>query len=270
MAVVLTFDPHPARLLNPTQAPASLMTVAQKAEALGALGADVLAVLPFTEALSRESPEGFARLVLAGAVGAKQVVVGEGFRFGHARAGGAADLARLGRGLGFGVHALAAIAHHGAVVSSSRIRAHIFRGEMAEANALLGRPYFVDGTVVAGAGRGRTLGIPTANIATPNEVLPARGVYACRVSIGASGPVLTAVANRGTRPTFGGDGEEVLELHLLDFEADVYGRSLRVYFADRLREERAFSGPAELVRQIREDVEAARACLRDDAGSGVS
>jgi riboflavin kinase/FMN adenylyltransferase len=259
-AVVLTFDPHPSRILAPDRAPAALTTLDQKAEELARAGADVLALLPFTEALSRESPAEFARLVLAGAVRARQVIVGAGFRFGRGRSGHVADLERLGQGLGFDVHAVPPFVEGGAVVSSSRIREHLSRGEVAAARRLLGRTYFVDGEVVKGDGRGRTLGIPTANVHSANEILPARGVYACRVRLSPGQPFLAAVGNRGTRPTFAGR-EESLEVHLLGFDRDLYGAPLRVAFVERLRDERAFAGPDELVAQIHEDIARARVLL---------
>jgi riboflavin kinase/FMN adenylyltransferase len=259
-AVVLTFDPHPARVLSPERAPAALTTLDQKAEELARAGADVLALLPFTEALSRESPAEFARLVLAGAVRARQVIVGEGFRFGRGRSGDVGELRRLGQDLGFEVHAVPPVDEDGAAVSSSRIREHLGRGEVAAARRLLGRSYSVDGRVVKGDGRGRTLGIPTANLESANEILPARGVYACRVRLAAGEPFHAAVGNRGTRPTFGGRGE-TLEVHLLDFDQDLYGSSLRVAIEERLRDERGFAGPAELLAQIREDITRARVLI---------
>ncbi len=261
-SVVLTFDPHPSRVLSPDRAPRALMTVDQKAEILGALGVERLAVLPFTRELSHETPEEFARLVLQEALGARAVVVGAGFRFGHRRAGDVATLAALGRRMGFAVVPVDPVLHEGAPISSTRIREAIARGDVEAAAELLGRPFFVDGTVVRGAGRGRTLGIPTANLEPVNETLPGGGVYACRCrerGAGAGGP-WNAVVNVGRRPTFGG-GETTVEAHLLDFDGDLYGRTLRLSFVAALREERRFAGPDALVAQIREDIAQARAVL---------
>ena len=268
-SVALTFDPHPSRVLSPDRAPRALMTVEQKAEILGGLGLDRLVVLPFTLELSRQSPEDFARLVLQGALGAKAVVVGVGFRFGHRRSGDVRLLAELGERLGFRVQAIEPLLHEGAPISSSRIREALARADVEAARALLGRPFFVDGRVVAGQGRGRTIGVPTANLELLNETLPGGGVYACRCSgrEPASGP-WNAVVNVGRRPTFGG-GETTVEAHLLDFEGDLYGRMLRLQFLERLREERRFPGAEALVAQIREDIVRARALLEKPGSTAV-
>ena len=262
MAVALTFDPHPSRVLSPDRAPATLMTLDQRAEALAALGIDCLAVLPFTFALSRESPADFARKVLRDAVGARMVVVGENFRFGRGREGDLATLARLGESLGFAVLGTPPVVHEGAPISSTRIREALARGAVRAAREMLGRRFFVDGTVVRGVGRGRQIGLPTANLAIVNETLPARGVYACwcRDLREGEGTVYPAVVNIGHRPTFGG-GALSVEAHLLDFDGDLYGRTLRTEFEERLREERTFAGPEALVAQVRDDVARARRCL---------
>jgi len=265
--VVLTLDPHPARLLDPPHAPATLTTLDQKEELLAALGVDAFVVLPFTAELARRPAEEFARLVLAETLEARMVVVGEDFRFGHQRGGDVVALEALGRPLGFGVQAVAPVLFGGRPVSSSRVREALALGAVEEARGLLGRRFFVDGTVVEGERRGRTLGFPTANLETPNEALPLRGVYAagCRV---ASGEWVPAVVNIGRRPTFGGRVVSV-EAHLIDFERDLYGTDLRIEFVARLREEQRFEGPEALVAQIREDVLRARAVMADSAGKGV-
>jgi riboflavin kinase/FMN adenylyltransferase len=261
-AAVLTFDPHPSRILSPDRAPEALMTVDQKAEVLGGLGVDRLVVLPFTRELSHETPDEFARLVLQGAFGARVVVVGSTFRFGRGRAGDVALLARLGEAMGFRVHGLDPVMHEGTPISSSRIREALARGAVEAASRLLGRRFFVDGTVVRGAGRGRTLGFPTANVAPMNEMLPGAGVYAawCRRLDDPGRVPQAAVVNVGRRPTFGG-GAMTLEAHLLDVQGDLYGRALRVEFQERLREERAFPGAEALAEQIERDVARAREVL---------
>lgn len=251
-AVVLTFDPHPSRVLSPHRAPSALMSLEQKAEVLGTLGVDVLAVLPFTAELSKQTPEEFARLVIAEALGARLVVVGSTFRFGRGRAGDLAQLRKLGRALGFEVQGLEPLLHEGAPISSSRVREALSRGAVEAVPPLLGRRYFVDGIVVRGAGRGRSLGIPTANLEVLNETIPGGGVYACWARVEGGAP-LRAVVNVGRRPTFGG-GELTVEAHLIDFGADLYRRRLRLEFEARLREERAFSGPETLRAQILRDV----------------
>ena len=261
-AVALTFDPHPSRVLSPDRASPTLMTPDQRAEALAQLGVDRLAVLPFTFELSRESPADFAREVLRDAVGARVVVVGEGFRFGRGREGDLALLTRLGRSLGFEVEGRRPVVHEGAPISSTRIREALARGAVRPAREMLGRRFFVDGAVVRGEGRGRSIGLPTANLAVVNETLPARGVYACwcRMLPDAGGAPHPAVVNIGHRPTFGA-GALSVEAHLLGFDGDLYGRGLRAEFHERLREERTFSGPEELVRQVAEDVARARGML---------
>lgn len=265
VSVVLTFDPHPSRVLSPDRAPDALMTADQKEERLTRLGVDRLALLPFTVELSRKTPEEFARDVLQQALGSRRVVVGTNFRFGQGRAGDVALLRRLGGGLGFDVVAVEPVWHEGAPISSTRIREALARGAVAAARELLGRPFFVDGDVVRGAGRGRTLGIPTANLALRNEALPRPGVYAADCHVLPAGEPRAAVVNVGRRPTFGG-GETTLEAHLLDFAGDLYGSALRVGFRERLRDERRFEGPEALVKQIREDIEAARRILAAAGG----
>ncbi|HET9316587.1 MAG TPA: bifunctional riboflavin kinase/FAD synthetase, partial [Vicinamibacteria bacterium] len=260
-AVVLAFDPHPARVLHPERAPATLVTTEQKAELLAGLGIDRLAVLPFTKEVAALDADAFARDVLAGCLRAGAVVVGSNFRFGRGRSGDPAVLARLGAALGFRVRTIDPVLHQGQPISSTRVRAALAAGEVEEAERMLGRRFFVDGTVVTGDGRGRTIGFPTANVEPVNETLPAAGVYACLLAAG-SAPARGAVANLGERPTFGA-GARRLEVHVLDFSGDLYGARVRVAFAARLRDEKRFAGPDELVAQIAQDVARARQLLGD-------
>lgn len=266
-AVVLTFDPHPARLLTPARAPRELTTLPQKEELLAGLGIDRLAVVPFTRELAALPADAFVRDVLVGALGARIVVVGEPFRFGHRKQGDVARLAALGGELGFAVRALAPVLQGGEPVSSSRVREALRVGDVGTARALLGRPHFVDGRVVRGDGRGRTLGVPTANLEPENEVVPARGVYAGRCRL-ADGAERLAVVNVGRRPTFGG-GRIRVEAHLLDFDGDLDGTRIRLVFEARLRGERRFAGPEALVAQIRRDVARARALVSGPGGEKV-
>jgi riboflavin kinase/FMN adenylyltransferase len=260
-SVVLTFDPHPSRVLSPDRAPASLMTLDQKAEILSGLGVDRLAVLPFTVELSRREPEGFAREVLQHALGARVVVVGSSFRFGRDRAGDLATLRRLGDELGFRAHGLRPVIARGGPISSTRIREALSRGAVDAARDFLGRRFFVDGVVVKGEGRGRLIGIPTANLQVLNEMVPGGGVYACWCRVLAADTLpRPAAVNIGRRPTFGG-GLTTVEAHLLDFDGDLYGRTLRLEFQERLRAERAFPGAEALVAQIRSDLVEARRVL---------
>jgi riboflavin kinase/FMN adenylyltransferase len=258
-AVVLTFDPHPLQVLHPEHAPKALTTPEQKAELLDALGVDKMVTLPFTRELSRQDPEQFVRLVLREALGARLVVVGRNFRFGHDRAGDLPLLERLGAELGFSVVGLAPVWHEGAPISTTRIREALARGAVEEARDLLGHRFAVEGTVVHGQGRGKGLGIPTANLRPRNETLPRPGVYACFCR-GAGREGSWAVVNLGRRPTFEGQ-ETTLEAHLLDFAGDLYGSRLRLEFQGRLREERRFADPESLLAQVRLDIERARQVL---------
>ena len=259
-SVVLTFDPHPSHVLSPHRAPEALMTVEQKAEILGALGIDALAVLPFTRALAERSADDFAREVLQECLAARSVIVGASFRFGRHRQGDTARLAELGQEMGFSVEPVGAVLQDGAPISSTRIREALARGEVEAANILLGRRHFIDGRVRRGEGRGRTLGFPTANLELLNEAVPGGGVYACWVQVGEDETPRPAVVNIGRRPTFGG-GDMLVEVHLLDFAGDLYGKRLRVEFDAKLRDERTFPGPDALKQQIEADATRARALL---------
>ncbi len=266
-ALVLTFDPHPARILAPERAPLALTTPGQRRELLAALGTDVLAVLPFTESVARLGPVEFARSVLAAALRAEHVVVGEGFRFGRGQSGDVETLAAVGREEGWGLEVVASLLEGGEPISSSRVREALAVGEVALARALLGRPYFVDARVVRGDGRGRTIGVPTANLELENEMPPARGVYVGRCRL-ADGAWRGALVNVGERPTFGG-GRLTVEAHLLDFEGDLYGSRLRLAFEERLRQEQRFADQQALIAQIREDGVRARAILSGRAAGGL-
>ena len=260
-AVVLTFDPHPARVLQPDRAPSALTTLDQKAEALAALGISHLAVLEFTREVAGRSAEEFARGVLGGTLGARAVVVGANFRFGRGRSGDAAVLSELGGEAGFDVRVVDPVLYEGEPVSSTRIRDAIEAGAVERAAAMLGRAYSVDGRVVQGDGRGRTLGFPTANVEPVNETLPGRGVYACWLRIAQDERAWPAAVNIGRRPTFDAQGSTV-EAHLLDFTGDLYGREVRLSFVERLRAEQKFSGASALRAQIEADVARTRAVLR--------
>lgn len=256
---VVTFDPHPLAVVAREHAPRLLTDIPQRLELLAQAGLDLAAVVPFGEETRVLTPAAFASVVLASALHARLVVVGEDFRFGHDRLGNVASLAELGDVHGFATEVLPLVGGQ-APISSTRVRAMVAAGQVEAAAAALGRPHEVRGTVVAGDGLGRTLGFPTANLSpSPELALPGDGVYAVR-----AGPLGTAllpgVANVGARPTFGG-GERVVEVHLLAETGDLYGKTLRVAFVARLRDERRFADPAELAAQIAADVAAARARL---------
>lgn len=259
-AVVGTFDVHPARVLAPLRAPLALSSAPEKVDLLVAAGADDVVLWRFDRAFASLEAEAFvARVAAAGAV--RHILVGFDLVFGHARRGNVAVLRELGPRFGFTVSEAREVLHEGAPISSSRIRAALAEGEVQDANAMLGREYGVRGTVVHGAGRGRGLGYPTINIATPSDrQLPADGIYAIRVAVGDE--ILSAAANLGVRPTFEDAGARLLEAYLLDADRDLYGRLVEARFVRRIRDERRFGSADELTAQIARDVEAVRAALR--------
>ncbi len=255
-AAVLTFDPHPPRVVRPDRAPALLMTLDQKLDCLAQAGMDGAAVVQFTAELSRWEPETFVRSVLVDWLHVAEVWVGDNFLFGHDRSGNFSLLRSLGARLGFRVEKVAPVRYKEFVVSSTRIRRLVDEGDVDEAGVLLGHHYFIDGEVVPGAGRGRGQGFPTANLRTKNEILPPDGVYAAAVTV--DGVIHPAVTNVGLRPTFEMNGERVVEAHLFDYDDDLYGRRVRLAFVRRLRGERAFPDARALQRQIAVDCEEAR------------
>ena len=265
-AVVYTFEPHPRKVLQPDRAPGLLLSLSQKLELLEAAGMDLVILEPFDAAFAATPPERFVRECIHERMRPVEVYVGYDFHFGKDREGSMRLLTEMGPHLGFAVTVIPEVTVGGRDVNSTRIRALLAEGEVAEAAELLGRPYAVRGTVVEGDRRGRTLGFPTLNLAPENEILPAHGVYAGRVRFldggePPAGAVLDSVINVGRRPTFAEDDPPLVEAHLLDFSGDLYGRSVEVGFAHRLREERRFPGPDALREQIARDAEAARAHL---------
>lgn len=260
--VAVTFDRHPAEVIRPGSQPTYLQTLPRKVEALLGVGVDLVVALPFTEKLSQLSPQAFVEHVLAGPLRTTRVVVGTNFRFGHRAAGDIGTLRDLGREHGFEVEAVDLLDLEGRPISSTAVREHLSRGEVARAADALGRPFVLEGVVVKGDGRGRAIGIPTANLEVADRLqAPASGVYAGHAwVVGAPESHYAAAINLGTRPTFGGD-TPTLEVHLLDVDLDLYGEHLAVSFRQRLRHERRFAGPEELVQQIRQDLDRARAVL---------
>lgn len=257
--VALTFDPHPLHLLAKERAPARLTTNARRIELLRGAGCDDVHVATFDAAFAAQSPEAFIDEVLVHTLAARAVVLGPDFRFGAKRAGDLALLQRLAQARDFEVLPVAPLCEGGVPISSSRVRSALLDGDVASATALLGRVHDVDGEVILGDQRGRTLGFPTANLRPSEVLLPADGVYAvvARRLADASAPVLGGVANLGVRPTVGA-GRSV-EVHLFDWSGDLYGVQLRVGFVARLREERRFGGLDALTAQIAKDAAEARA-----------
>jgi riboflavin kinase/FMN adenylyltransferase len=252
----MTFDPHPPRVLRPDKAPPLLMTKAQKIEALGRSGMQGVAVVRFTEALSQWDPETFVRTVLVEWLHVVEVWVGANFLFGHDRAGNFSVLRSLGARHGFRAEKIDPVRYKDFVVSSTRVRRLLAEGRVDEAGALLGHHYFIDGRVARGAGRGRELGFPTANLETANELLPPAGVYATTATI--DGVVQPSVTNVGLRPTFGDVDRITVETHVLGDTSDLYDRTLRLSFVQRLRDERAFADVDALRAQIDADCRSAR------------
>ncbi len=254
--LVLTFDPHPTRVVRPDKAPPLLMTMAQKVEALQRSGVQGLAVVRFTPEMARWDPEMFVRLVLTEWLRIAEVWVGANFVFGHDRSGNYSVLRLLGARYGFRAEKIDPVRYKEFVVSSTRVRRLIGEGRVDEAATLLGRHYFMDGVVVHGLQRGRLLGFPTANLESENELTPPNGVYATLASL--DGVVYPAVTNIGVRPTFHQPSATVIETHLLDIERDLYDAKMRVSFVQRIRDERTFDGIEALKAQIAADCNYAR------------
>ncbi|HEX9694870.1 MAG TPA: bifunctional riboflavin kinase/FAD synthetase [Actinomycetota bacterium] len=256
---VVTFDRHPLEVVAPGKEPPMISTVEQRAQVLGGLGIEFVLVLTFDEALRRLEPGEFVRKILVDGLGATHVVVGSNFRFGYNHAGTVATLHELGAIEGFGVDIFSLLGGEDAI-SSTLIRRQIAGGDVETVAGELGRPFRLEGEVVRGAGRGKGLGIPTANLAiSPRMAQPKIGVYAGWLTV--DGVRHPAVVNVGLNPTFEDRVEPVVEIHALDFDADLYGKSVAIEFTHRLRDELKFDGPDPLVEQIRADIAQARALL---------
>jgi riboflavin kinase/FMN adenylyltransferase len=243
-------------VLQPDRAPLPITTLDERLELIAGTGIDTTVVLPFTPAVAGIEAKAFVQDVLVGALKAREIVVGFNHRFGRGARGDAQLLEALAGPLGFRAHIVAALMVDGIAVSSSEIRSALQRGDLSAAARLLGRPYSIRGEVVRGAGRGRTLGFPTANIGTERPLGLPVGVYVCRLQ--AEAREHQAVVNVGFRPTFGVN-ELAVEAHVLDFAGDLYGAKVTLTFIRRLREERKFSSVDALKEQIALDVAAARA-----------
>lgn len=263
----LTFNPHPGKVLQPSMAPKLITLLPRKLELMAEAGLAAVIVQPFTREYAHTEASGFEAQVLD-VVGAKHLVIGADFTYGAGRKGTVDTLRAAAAQRGAQVHVVPQVTVDGVVASSSKIREYVLEGRVSAAGRLLGRPFDLDGLVVKGAGRGRGIGIPTANVDTPNELRPGAGVYAVRAKVNEGEPLpdsapggwLPGAANIGVKPTFGGT-EVTIEVHLIDYQGDLYGREMRVEFLDRLRGEQRFGSVSELVAQIRRDVEAARAAV---------
>jgi riboflavin kinase/FMN adenylyltransferase len=251
--LVLTFSPHPEKVLGGGRI-AMIQTMVQRLEGIRGQGVKTTLIVPFSRAFSSLSKEDFAREVIVSVLRSKLVVVGENFRFGRRREGDIGELRRLGREFGFLVKAVSSVVREGRVVSSSLIQA----GQVEKAAELLGRPYEIGGRIIRGSERGKSLGIPTANIETANEIAPP-GVFLTEFQLGRR--IFPSLTNVGRRPTFGCDTLHV-ESYLFGFRGSAYGRKIRLRFLRKLRPERKYDTPAALVAQIKVDMTAARSFFK--------
>ncbi len=266
---VLTFEPHPRKLFVPDQPPFRLTPFAAKAEAIEALGVDLLIVQRFDKTFSQMEAKDFVTEALVGGLNASHVVAGYDFVFGHKRSGHCDLLLALGREHGFGFTAVNAIEDSaGAVYSSTRVRECLADGDMKGAKALLGRDFQYRGRIMHGQRRGQQIGFPTANMALRQAICPRLGVYAIRAQAGKTDAWRDGAANIGVRPTFGGEGVD-LEVYLFDFDGDLYGQRMRVRLVEFLRDEKKFDGIDDLKAQIALDVKKAKEVLSTGEDGGT-
>lgn len=267
-AVVLTFDPHPLRVLAPDKAPPLLTSTPHKLRLIEALGVATCLVLRFDEHFAHTSPADFIATVAHSLPGLRRICVGSRFRFGHHRAGDVALIRALASRYGYQAEEIASVMAGDEMISSTAIRRHVQAGQLDRAAAMLGRPFSVLGTVTRGDRLGHQLGYPTANLIPGNEVLPPDGVYAVRIV--ASGAYRCGMANLGHRPTVAGrPAERRLEVHVFDFNGDLYGAEVEVAFVAALRPEQKFASLADLRAQLARDEQSARAILANRADASV-
>jgi riboflavin kinase / FMN adenylyltransferase len=259
-SIVLTFEPHPLKILAPERAPKLLLAHKDKIQLLQNLGVEIVAVQQFDHAFAKLSAEEFVRGLLVSHLKVKKVWVGKDLRFGQGRKGSVDDLLRWGTALGFDVAVVEPVLVNGNRVSSSAIRELVGSGRVDEVKPMLGRYHFVSGRVAEGHRRGRELGFPTANLALRTEVLPLDGIYATLFELGER--TLPSVSSIGLNPTFGA-GPRTVESYLMNFSDDIYGEPVRLSFIKRIREEKKFASVAALVEQIHSDVQRAEAILQE-------
>jgi len=259
-SVVLTFEPHPLKVLAPERAPKMLLAHKDKMQLLQTLGVEVVVIQNFDLSFAKLSADEFVRGILVGRLKARKIWVGRDLRFGQGRSGSVTELERWGGELGFAVATVDAILVNGARVSSSRIRQLVTDGHVDAVEPMLGRFHFISGRVVRGHRRGREIGFPTANISTRTEVLPMDGIYATLFQLGERR--LWSVSSVGVNPTFG-DGPRTVESYILNFTDDIYGEAVQLSFVSRIRSETKFASVDALVSQIHQDVHSAEAILRE-------
>lgn len=259
-SILLTFEPHPLKVIAPARCPLFLNTFQEKAQLLDKMGLNLLICLDFTTEFASTSPREFVESLLVKQLKVQEVFVGHDFRFGQGREGTVQFFKQLGTEFGFKAIEVPALKVDNMVVSSTTLRSLVKQGEVKKASKLLGRAYSIAGKVIWGESRGRKLGFPTANIQPVHELIPGNGVYAVRAEW--RGKVFPGVANIGFRPTFKHD-QLSIEIHLFDFFQDIYQEDLKVCFVEKLRDEQTFTGVEELTAQIQKDAEKARKILLD-------
>lgn len=259
-SIVYTFEPHPVELLAPERKPLLVTPSREKLRLIEEQGIDIAICANFSQKFASQTPEEFVKNILYDQIKIRQLFVGHDYTFGKDRRGNIAMLRDLGKKLGFNVEVVEAVRVAGAVVSSTRIREFIQKGEMPEAAKMLGRNYPLSGKVIHGHGRGsKQLGFPTANLKPEGALFPKPGIYATWTYH--EGKKYAGVANLGWNPTFH-DQKFSIEVHILNFDRDIYGQALRVEFVERLRDEITFRGPEELVAQIKKDISQAKSILK--------
>ena len=258
VSLVVTFRPHPLKILAPAKCPPLISIYEEKIKLFEKMGIDVLVKIPFTVDFSSMAPEDFVKDVLCGLLGAKEIFVGYNYRFGRGREGNVQTLKRLGEKFGFTVREVQQVSLNGEVISSSKIRHLLKDGEVEHASKLLGRTYAITGIVVKGDGRGKGLGFPTANIVPKHSIIPANGVYAARLYV--RDRLYDGIANIGMRPTFNKENLTI-EVHVFEFNEDIYNEEVSLYFIKKIREEKKFKGADELIHQIDSDIKTAKEIL---------
>jgi len=259
-SMVVTFRPHPLKVLAPETCPPLISIYEEKIQLFEKLGIDVLVKIPFSLLFAEMTPREFVKGVLCDILGAKDIFVGYNYRFGKGREGTTQTLKQMGREFGFNVHEVEQISLDGEVISSSKIRQFLKDGEVEHAARLLGRPYAITGIVIKGDSRGKTLGFPTANIASKHSIIPSNGVYA--VKLLARERCLDGIVNIGVRPTF--DTKSLaIEVHVFGFNEDLYGEEITLFFIRRIREEKKFETAEALIGQITRDISTAKDILSE-------
>jgi len=257
-SVVITFDPHPQKIIHPERRPFFLLTpLPEKLDLIASCGVDAVILITFSADFAQVTAQEFVENILWGRLHLTKLFVGYDYVFGKGKGGNAKFLKAAGRKFGFQVEEIGVVKTDGMIASSTNIRLSIIAGNVGLASEMLGRPYSISGSVVRGYRRGTEIGYPTANIKS-EKVIPATGVYAIIAEL--DGTRHHGVINIGNNPTFGNE-ETSAEVHLLDFEGDIYGKDITIFFIDRLRDERKFKNPAELAQQIKRDIEKARKIL---------